>query len=313
MEDNFEHSNQGSNIKKRLDKKKKDKKYIIILGILLIAFFVVIFVSTNQFLDTKHSFSKNTVSSNHKDKNEDLNDEENEETNKSDEVIDDKELDEPVIEEPVVEKNPVEEKLVVDQGVWQIADESYFQDAIFVGDSRTEGFMINNGIMATIGSYTHKGLTVDTIFTSKVINRNGEKITIMDALRGSQFSKVYLMLGINETGWPYNEVFISHYARIIDEIRNINPNCIIYVQSVIPVSEKVSNEHPYVKNSKINDYNSLLQKMSLEKQVYYLNVAEALVNEAGFLPEDAALDGIHLNQAYCVKWFDYLKNHVIGG
>lgn len=204
------------------------------------------------------------------------------------------------------------EKPVIKQIDWQIADEDYFQDAIFVGDSRTEGFMLNNGIMATIKSYTHKGLTVDTIFTSKVINKNGKKITIMDALKESDFSKVYLMLGINETGWPYNDMFISHYAKVIDEIKKINPNCIIYIQSIIPVSEKVSNSHEYVKNSKIKEFNSLIKKMADEKQVYYLNVSEALVNDFGFLPEEAAVDGIHLNREYCIKWFEYIKNHVIG-
>lgn len=203
-------------------------------------------------------------------------------------------------------------KPIVKEIDWQVADENYFQDAIFVGDSRTEGFMLNNGIMATIKSYTHKGLTVDTIFTLKVINKNGKKITIMDALKESNFSKIYLMLGINETGWPYNDVFISHYAKVIDEIKKINPNCIIYIQSIIPVSEKVSNTHEYVKNSKIKEFNSLIKKMADEKRVYFLNVSEALVNDLGVLPEEAAVDGIHLNQSYCVKWFEYIKNHVIG-
>lgn len=195
---------------------------------------------------------------------------------------------------------------------WQSANDDYFQDAIFIGDSRTEGFMLNNGIIATVQSYTQKGLTVDSIFTSKIINKNGQKLTIMEALKESSFSKVYLMLGINETGWPYNDVFISHYAKVIDEIKKINPNCIIYVQSIIPVTEKVSNSHPYVKNSKIMEFNSLIEKMADEKGVYYLNVAEALVNEDSVLPEDAASDGIHLNKNYCIKWYDYLKSHVVG-
>ena len=46
-------------------------------------------------------------------------------------------------------------------------DNSYFDDALFIGDSRTEGFMIYEDIRAI--SYTHKGLMVDTIFTSPVI------------------------------------------------------------------------------------------------------------------------------------------------
>ena len=77
---------------------------------------------------------------------------------------------------------------------WKIANEDYFKDAVFIGDSRTEGFILNNGLTAKITSFTHKGLTVDTIFTDKVINMNGKKLTIMEALKETNFSKVYIML-----------------------------------------------------------------------------------------------------------------------
>ena len=192
---------------------------------------------------------------------------------------------------------------------WKTVGNDYFKDAVFIGDSRTEGFILNNGLTAKITSYTHKGLTVDTIFTDKVIHKNGKKLTIIEALKETNFAKVYIMLGINETGWVYSDLFISKYVKIIDEIKKINPKCTIYIESIIPVTEQVSNEHRYLKNSKIKKYNSLIKKMAGEKNVYYLNVQEAVINLNGNLPEDAAIDGIHLNKKYCEKWFQYLKNH----
>ena len=150
---------------------------------------------------------------------------------------------------------------------WKTVDDDYFKDAIFIGDSRTEGFILNNGLTTKITSYTHKGLTVDTIFTDKVININGKKITIIEALEKTNFSKVYIMLGINETGWIYSDMFINKYAKIIDEIKKINPKCIIYIESIIPVTEKVSNEHKYIKNSKIEEYNSLIKEIDRKSVV----------------------------------------------
>lgn len=187
----------------------------------------------------------------------------------------------------------------------------YFEDAVFIGDSRTEGFILNNGLIADTNSYTSKGLNVSTIFSDKIINIDGKKITIMEALEKTSFSKVYIMLGINETGWVYSNLFIKKYGEIIDEIRKINPNCTIYIQSILPVSQEVSDEHSYIKNSKIDEYNSLIEKMANEKKVYYINVKEAVVNENDVLPEDAATDGIHLNKKYCEKWLEYLKNHIV--
>lgn len=190
-------------------------------------------------------------------------------------------------------------------------DLEYFKDAVFVGDSRTEGFILNNSLISNTTSYTSKGLKVDTIFTEKVINKNGKKITIMEALRETSFNKVYIMLGINETGWQYSELFIKKYSEIIDEIRKINPNCSIYVESILPVTKKASDEHKYIKNSKIDEYNLLIQQMAEEKKVYYINAKEAVINDEGVLPEDAATDGIHLNRRYCEKWLDYLTKHVV--
>lgn len=190
----------------------------------------------------------------------------------------------------------------------EAVDDSYFDDAVFIGDSRTEGFMLFTGL-SNATAYTHKGLMVDTVFTNPVVNMGGKKISVMEALEKTSFSKVYIMLGINETGWPYSNLFIQKYGEIIDEIKNINPEAIIYVQSILPVSQKVSSSHSYVKNTKISEYNLLIQQMAEEKEIYYINSAESVATTDGYLPEEAASDGIHLKKDYCYKWLEYLKTH----
>lgn len=191
-----------------------------------------------------------------------------------------------------------------------MAENSYFNDAVFIGDSRTEGLILYTGLSNAI-SYTHKGLMVDTVFTSPVINKNGEKLSVMDALRQTDFGKVYIMLGINETGWPYNSIFIEKYGKIIDEIKAINPKAIIYVQEILPVTNSVSQTHSYIKNGKINEFNILIRKMAEEKKIYYIDTGNAVSDANGCLPEDAAIDGIHLKKPYCEKWLDYLKTHTV--
>lgn len=106
-------------------------------------------------------------------------------------------------------------------------------------------------------------------------------------------------------------MFIKKYGEIIDEIKNINPEAIIYVQSIFPVSQKVSSSHSYVRNTRINEFNLLIQQMIEEKQVYYINSAESVATSDGVLPEEAASDGIHLKKDYCDKWLEYLKTHTI--
>ncbi len=189
-------------------------------------------------------------------------------------------------------------------------ENDYFNDAVFIGDSRTEGFFMYTDL-SNAKAYAHKGLTVDTVFTDPVININGSKLSIVEALRQTSFQKVYIMLGVNETGWAYNSIFIEKYTKLVDEIQAINPNATIYLQSILPVSNEVSSTHDYIKNEKINEYNGFIAQIAKEKNAHYLNVSEAVASPSGALPDDAAIDGIHLKKEYCEKWLEYLKKHTI--
>ena len=231
-----------------------------------------------------------------------------------------------IIDNQNINSTPDNEKKTIDQGKLQeptpiydyskpvskssTVENSYFDDAVFIGDSRTEGLILNTGLSNAI-SYTHKGLMVDTVFTTPVIDKNGCRLSIMTALKTTTFSKVYIMLGINETGWPYSSIFIEKYGQIIDEIKRINPSASIYVQEIIPVTNHISSTHRYVKNEKISEYNKLIQTMASEKQIYYIDTATAVSDFDGSLPEEATMDGIHLKKDYCEKWLNYLKTHTI--
>ena len=73
-------------------------------------------------------------------------------------------------------------------------DNSYFDDAVFIGDSRTQGFIIYNGL-SNATAYMDKGLKVDTAFTKADIEVNGVKMSAMDALaQNKTFKRVYVCL-----------------------------------------------------------------------------------------------------------------------
>ena len=192
----------------------------------------------------------------------------------------------------------------------EAVDNSYFDDAVFIGDSRTEGLILYTGLSNTT-VYANQGLMVDTVFTSPVIQMDGQKLSVVEALRRTEFKKVYIMLGINETGWAYESIFIDKYKALIEEIQSINPQAIIYIQEIMPVTAETSRTHSYVKNDKIQRYNELLAKLAKEMGAYYIDTGAAVADDSGCLPEEAAIDGIHLKKPYCDKWLDYLKTHTV--
>lgn len=190
----------------------------------------------------------------------------------------------------------------------EAVDDSYFDDAVFIGNSRTEGLKKFSGL-SNATFITEVGLTVSSIFTDYCDISGGYRSRAFDALSGMNFSKVYIMLGMNELGWVYESVFKDDYGKIIDKIREINPDAVIYIQSIIPVSKWKDSSNDVFTNANVERLNSQLRDLADEKEVHYLDVAGALMDSEGYLPYEATGDGVHLEPPYCVKWTDYLRTH----
>lgn len=189
-------------------------------------------------------------------------------------------------------------------------DDSYFSDAVFMGDSRTEGFALFSGL-STMTTYASRGLNVSTVFTDATIDLNGTMVTAIDALKSTAFSKLYIMFGLNEASWPYSDVFIDEYGDIIDEARVANPNAVIYIQSILPVTKSCSDSSESFNKTNIDKLNGMLKQLAADKQVYYIDCEKAVADADGYLPEDSSTDGIHFGVPECEAWLEYLKTHTV--
>lgn len=188
--------------------------------------------------------------------------------------------------------------------------DDYFNDAVFVGDSRTQGFMMYSGLSGAT-FYAAQGLNVKDVFDKSQATLNGQKVSIATALSQASYSKAYLMLGINEMGWVYPEKFVEKYGQIIDTIRSTHPDAVIYLQSLLPVTAQKSAADLTTNNVNVDRFNVMIQQLAKDKGVFYLNVREAVQDTNGNLCDDATTDGVHLNKDYCLKWLEYLKSHTI--
>ena len=188
-----------------------------------------------------------------------------------------------------------------------VGDE-YFDDACFIGDSRTQGLKLYSAPKnATF--YAEKGMTVAGFFNKKAFNN--KTMTAEQTLKKNKkkFGKVYIMLGLNELAWPSVDSFIQRYGEVVDSVKSSQPGAKVFVQSILPVSAKKSASHQSFNNPRIKKYNELIYKMCVKKKVIYLNVAEAVQDKDGYLPAKAATDGIHMNKEYCDKWMYYIRTH----
>jgi lysophospholipase L1-like esterase len=192
-------------------------------------------------------------------------------------------------------------------------DKNYFDDAIFIGNSQTDGFVMFSGLYNTT-SYASTGLTVSKVLTEKTVDDGDEKLTVVEAFtKNNTWKKAYILLGTNELGWVNTALFKEKYGEIIDKLKNANPNAEIYIQSILPTSEELNKSDDVFNNDNIEKFNRMLKELAYEKSVYYLNVAEALTDTEGYLFSDASSDGIHLSKKYCLIWLEYLSTHTAHG
>ena len=191
------------------------------------------------------------------------------------------------------------------------APEDYFNDAVFIGDSRTDGLLLYSGIKGATG-LSYKGLMVSELEDKKVkFTVSGITDTVMGALGKAAYGKVYIMLGVNELGWYNDQKFYETYTQEVQRVKELQPGAVIYLQSILPVTRAESDNHAYFTNENIVRYNGLIAQVAEEQQVFYLDVASALMEEDGALPEESSTDGIHLKKAYYKVWYEYLQTHVI--
>ena len=192
-------------------------------------------------------------------------------------------------------------------------DNSYFEDAVFIGDSRTDGFMLYSGIGCGT-NLTSNGLSIFEVTEKKAFTIDGTKYTLLDALGRQQYGKVYISLGINELGYYDDQGFYEAYCQTIDLIRQCQPHAVIYIQGLIPLNEDVITQTggaSYLKNDHRLIYTDLMKQVAEEKQVAFLDLNPYFAGEDGQLPAEASTDGIHLRKAYCEQWLEYLKAHTV--
>lgn len=187
-------------------------------------------------------------------------------------------------------------------------DESYFDDALFIGDSRTVGLSQYSNWKNPV-YYADVGLTVYTVFDKKIATVNGETMTIDQALQRQKFGKIYIMLGINELGRGTTETFAKKYGEVIGRIRELQPDAIIYIEGIMGVSKKKSDSDPIFNNRNIQERNAAIQSLANDTSVFYIDVNQVIMDGTGGIPSDYTFDNVHLKAAYYKIWTEFLMDH----
>ncbi|MBQ1463306.1 MAG: lipase [Ruminococcus sp.] len=185
---------------------------------------------------------------------------------------------------------------------YQSVGVSYFDDALFIGDSRTVG-LSEYGTLKNAEYYCDIGLSAAGMNNTSV---NG--VTFDQEIDSKQYGKIYLMLGINECGNDF-ESTMTAYRSVVEKLKVHQPDAVIYLMANLHVAQ--SAENGAISNANIENLNSGIRTLADNKRVFYIDVNEVYTDENGYLKTEYSFDGVHPYGEYYVMWCDWLCQHAV--
>ena len=170
-------------------------------------------------------------------------------------------------------------------------EETYFDDALFVGDSRTLG-LAQYGRLGQADYFADSGMTVFNVLETKVSDENFSKTTLPDLLAERTYGKIYLMLGINEIGYPF-ESLTAQYESVVETLRSMEPQATIFLCANLHVTEAAAEATPRLAPAHMEELNGRLAALADGETIFYLDVNPLFCDENGYLKMDLTGDGVH--------------------
>jgi lysophospholipase L1-like esterase len=115
--------------------------------------------------------------------------------------------------------------------------------------------------------------------------------------------KLFLMIGTNDLGRGYGEdSIVANVAAILDRLRAALPDCLMYLQSVLP--------REAVYSDRVRSLNRRYAEVARERGVSFIDLFGLFADDDGGLRGALTEDGLHLVDAGYEVWRGAIARHV---
>ena len=191
----------------------------------------------------------------------------------------------------------------------QTVGKEYFDDALFIGDSRTVGIS-EYGELNNATFFANTGMSVYNVFDKKVSVPKVGKVKLDQLLTSKKYGKVYIMLGINELGYNSNNT-LKKYKELVKFVQNKQNNAIIYIEANLHVTVEKSNKDKVINNVNINKFNNEISKLADNEKIFYIDINEKFDDKDGNLSSNYTQDNVHIYAKYYKEWSDWLSQNAV--
>ena len=189
-------------------------------------------------------------------------------------------------------------------------DASFFDDAVFIGDSVTlklSYYAASSGKLGkaqflTRGSYGVAHSVMDTM----LLTYQGQDMKIEDAINASKAKKVFLMMGMNDIGLYGVDGTIENWGKLIDRIQKSCPNVTVYIQSMTPIW--TGGEIGDLNNVNMDAYNAKLEVFAKNEGIDFIDIAPYMKDSTGGMATRYCSDNyVHVTDQGSAAWIRVLK------
>ena len=196
-------------------------------------------------------------------------------------------------------------------------DVSYFNDAIFMGDSLADGFKDYAAWMSlkdTDAMYlTQRSMTPRSFLQPGAMVDAGDAgvVDVWATITDRQPGKMYITLGTNALMAMDPTEFVDSYYQLVSRIKQVSPDTLIYITTIPPTSKAYAAKEERLSKERIADANRQIAQMCRQEGLALINLYDVVQGADGYLNEDINSDGIHMTPEGYKQWLNYLIEHTV--
>ena len=173
-----------------------------------------------------------------------------------------------------------------------------FEKTVFFGDSTTAHMAVRGGIpQSRVWSGAGSTVRFSTVNSERCVRlAGGEALTLYEAVKREKPDTLVITLGVSGgVGVLSKAEFQAVYKQMLRSVMEASPKTQIYVQSILPLSDKSVKYYKKITKEAVTEANAWIREVCASMSVPYIDSHSLLIGGDGYLkPEYQNDEYMHL-------------------
>ena len=187
---------------------------------------------------------------------------------------------------------------------FRTVDESYFSDALFIGDARVDGLRLYAPFDGA-DYFCSTDMTLTDCMDVKIPVENRGETTLSQLLSHRRYGKIYISLGINEMGYDL-DYLTNQFDTVYEALREAEPDAIIYIMANLHVTKSYAEAEAIFQSDRVDELNRRFGEYADGLHSYYIDENSIFDDAEGYLVSSYTEDETLLSGKYYKLWADFL-------